>query len=547
MVKPYRLGQLVLVLLFTLNLFYSPVGGNNVARATTAQAEFRAISAQLPADSTNLAPGPCRIGQTSVPFSNDNSNPANAALDKFKSDVEALVAKYQSQGLQTVSLVIKDQATQLSVQVNADMVFPSASLYKLFVLWKLQEDIEAGLITDDTEITLVDYDTEVGSNAHPRTGLSQPHEDPDPTPTPAPTPSPPATISVSDARRLMITLSDNSAAWSLANVLGWNRIDAMLNANHFSASHTSQHNPTTSASEITRFFEGIYSRNLDPVLAKADYDLMLSLLRAQMVNIYLPQGFPPNTAFAHKTGSEEVLNHDAGIIFTPDGRGILITVLLQGDTGAALGFMQEVARLTWRTMGQAPLPRYFPQTGKTLADKFLEYWLLNGGLETFGYPVSEARVELNRATGKPYLTQWFERTRFELHPENAGTPFEVELGLLGVELCSQVIKSDPAFLPAAALVDTANPASHVYFPPTGHNLNWGFLAYWKQHGGLARFGYPISEEHQELDPESGKLYTVQWFERARFEYHPEHAGTPYEVELGLVGKQALSLESPSAR
>jgi hypothetical protein len=32
---------------------------------------------------------------------------------------------------------------------------------------------------------------------------------------------------------------------------------------------------------------------------------------------------------------------------------------------------------------------------------------------------------------------------------------------------------------------------------------------------------------------------VQWFEQGRLEYHPELAGTRYEVELGLVGLQAL--------
>jgi hypothetical protein len=30
---------------------------------------------------------------------------------------------------------------------------------------------------------------------------------------------------------------------------------------------------------------------------------------------------------------------------------------------------------------------------------------------------------------------------------------------------------------------------------------------------------------------------VQWFERARFEYHPEYADTPAEVELTQLGRQ----------
>ena len=34
----------------------------------------------------------------------------------------------------------------------------------------------------------------------------------------------------------------------------------------------------------------------------------------------------------------------------------------------------------------------------------------------------------------------------------------------------------------------------------------------------------------------GKTYSVQYFERNRFEVHPEKAA-PYEVELGLLGVQ----------
>ena len=33
---------------------------------------------------------------------------------------------------------------------------------------------------------------------------------------------------------------------------------------------------------------------------------------------------------------------------------------------------------------------------------------------------------------------------------------------------------------------------------------------------------------------------MQYFERARLEHHPEHAGTPYEVLLGLMGLETLN-------
>src|SRR3712207_6724030 len=60
------------------------------------------------------------------------------------------------------------------------------------------------------------------------------------------------------------------------------------------------------------------------------------------------------------------------------------------------------------------------------------------------------------------------------------------------------------------------------FPQTGHRVCGKFLQYWNQHGGLAQQGYPISEEFVETSTLNGKPYTVQYFERAVFEMHPEN-------------------------
>jgi hypothetical protein len=76
-----------------------------------------------------------------------------------------------------------------------------------------------------------------------------------------------------------------------------------------------------------------------------------------------------------------------------------------------------------------------------------------------------------------------------------------------------------------------------FFPQTGHNLQGTLRTYWEQHGGLAQFGYPISEAKPETSPADGRTYTVQYFERARLEVHPENAGTPFEVQVGQLGRQ----------
>src|SRR5205807_222522 len=77
-----------------------------------------------------------------------------------------------------------------------------------------------------------------------------------------------------------------------------------------------------------------------------------------------------------------------------------------------------------------------------------------------------------------------------------------------------------------------------WFTRTGHTLRGTFLDYWTRYGGLPRFGYPLTEEFVEPAGASGKeTLVVQYFERNRFEHHPENAGTPYEVLLGLLGDQ----------
>ena len=173
--------------------------------------------------------------------------------------------------------------------------------------------------------------------------------------------------------------------------------------------------------------------------------------------------------------------------------------------------------------------RYFAETGHSLAEPFKRYWEANGGLAQFGYPLTEPFSEKSLDDGKTYTTQYFERARFEYHPEQAGTPYEVLLGFLG----KAFHPSDPA---AKAIADAR------FFTETGHNLSGRFREYWEQRGGLPIYGFPITEEFEEVSPTNGKPYRVQYFERARFEYHPENPA-PYDVLLGQLGRQLLDLRA----
>ena len=180
---------------------------------------------------------------------------------------------------------------------------------------------------------------------------------------------------------------------------------------------------------------------------------------------------------------------------------------------------------------EPPKTVYFPQTGHHVGEPFLKYWRAHGGLAVYGYPITEAFQEKSDLDGKTYTVQYFERARLESHPENAA-PWDIILGQLGRHNADK-IKSNPAMNP---ITEAQVPAGAKYFPETKHSVGNAFLTYYNKNGALDQFGYPLSEEFQEKSPVDGKTYTVQYFERNRFEYHPENQ-EPYTVLLGLLGSQ----------
>ncbi len=73
-----------------------------------------------------------------------------------------------------------------------------------------------------------------------------------------------------------------------------------------------------------------------------------------------------------------------------------------------------------------PQRRYYPQTGHTLSYGFMQYYDSHGGLDVFGYPISEM---INQ---NGLVIQYFQRGKMEWHPENP-VSYQVTLGTLGNE------------------------------------------------------------------------------------------------------------------
>lgn len=187
---------------------------------------------------------------------------------------------------------------------------------------------------------------------------------------------------------------------------------------------------------------------------------------------------------------------------------------------------------------------YFPETRHTLRGEFYRYWQKHGGLPVFGYPISEEFMEPSsdeQNAGQTFVVQYFERYRFEFHPEKPA-PYNVLLSRLGDDVLTLQDRSWFLFPPGE------EQEGCYFFEGTSHSLCGPFLDYWRSHGleldgnptksfgeSLALFGQPISEMRQE-EVVPGVTLTVQWFERARFEYH-EGQG----ILLGRLGHEYASM------
>lgn len=215
-----------------------------------------------------------------------------------------------------------------------------------------------------------------------------------------------------------------------------------------------------------------------------------------------------------------LLLNSLGLIRLPGVPGAAPTQpILLGETPAA-GILGGNADPYPAPTSNIPPPGPPPGPPPPVGARFESFYYARGGERVLGRPIAPAEIVNGREI------QWFERARIEHWPEYAGTPYEFQLGLLGVEYTEgREFARQGYFVGHGGL---------RYFPETGHAVGGVFLRCWEQYGGLDTFGFPISEEFDEVLPD-GNTYRVQYFERARMEYHPAFAGTPNEVQFGLLG------------
>lgn len=184
-----------------------------------------------------------------------------------------------------------------------------------------------------------------------------------------------------------------------------------------------------------------------------------------------------------------------------------------------------------------------PNIVDCLSGRFAQYWDESGGLPVFGYPITPAYDAPVRSGS--ILAQMVERNRLEYHAE-LSPPYDVLLGRLGEDLL-QARGRDWRREPAGTPQPGCRFATETRHTICDQEPGLGFLTYYHSHGldmgdpgisereSLALWGLPLTEPALETN-QAGDTVLTQWFERARFEYHPDRP-PEYRVLLGLLGRE----------
>lgn len=234
---------------------------------------------------------------------------AQADMGALRRTLEGIIRPYEG----TVGISIQHLGTGQTLSIRGDEKFPSASLIKVSVLVALLDEVRRGTIRLDDPITMIARDQVGGSGVlqHFRGGLE---------------------ITVEDAARLMIIISDNTATNLLLDKVPmrvvWARMDSlglpatrihsktfMRNTSVAMDSSVRYGLGVTTPDETVRLFALLHQgRAVSPAMDS----LALGILRQNEDWNKLVRWLPSGAVAAHKSGDVDQSRNDCGILYGPD-------------------------------------------------------------------------------------------------------------------------------------------------------------------------------------------------------------------------------------
>ena len=318
-----------------------PAPSNEASEEAAASADEEApANAEVPADKDK------KTDAEKATAKNDKTDAEKATAKKKKPDttdpalakrLDEDVARIAESSGMGVNVAVIDLATGTKAGYKADEQMVSASMIKMIVAYSAMQKVAAGELALDDVYTLQYSDIVGGTGSLQGRGAG-------------------AEVSYRELVTLMISESDNVATNVLIDAVGFEFINKQaeelgLHATKlgrkmmdFEAQAQGQEN-YVSADDLALLFQMVHEKTF--VNAEAS-ELVLSALEAQVDTAGILGGLPQGVAFAHKTGTLDIVHHDGGIV--EGDRPYVLVVLCGGEgfyEGGAYNAMAELARVTY--------------------------------------------------------------------------------------------------------------------------------------------------------------------------------------------------------
>jgi beta-lactamase class A len=258
-----------------------------------------------------------------------------AAWQDLQQHIKSEIGQFKGEA----GIVIKDLETGWELSYEKTKLFPSASLAKIPLMAACFSAADQGRIKLDHNIALKPSDKLIGSGV-----LKD---------MPAGT-----AFSVERLIGLMIYDSDNTATNIVTNLVG---IDYLNNAfKGFGLKNTELSRKIadyrlrdkgienyTTAEDMALLLEKIYRRELGN---KNVSDQCIRILKLTRMNDRIPKYLPAEITIAHKTGLENGVCHDAGIVFTHKGSFIICVLTRHANSNSTPSkeFIAKVALYAYK-------------------------------------------------------------------------------------------------------------------------------------------------------------------------------------------------------
>lgn len=225
------------------------------------------------------------------------------------------------------------------VDINGDVIYPSASIIKLPVLIQMYKSIEEEQFGPKDRMCLTEYYRSEGSGnmQYSQAGRS---------------------YSVYDLATLMIQDSDNTATNMLISKVGsMNDVNAAMKTWGIEHTHLQTWLPDitgnnyTTAKDIAQMLYNIGKDDNKFLNINSQSDI-ISIMSKVKNTLLIKAGLPEDVNFIHKTGDIGTMLGDAGIVYLPSGQRYIVVILALRPHNNINGrlFIQEASKMIYNYM-----------------------------------------------------------------------------------------------------------------------------------------------------------------------------------------------------